>query len=463
MERLLALGRPLVVAMLAVIASFVFSLWASHRDLRGIEDEVYAIATNAEPSIVHLDNARTELEHESIYVDEYVDALSASLATAPTLKETVLLARRQLDRAVDAYANLPFFPGEEERFRELRDALDVVNQSIGVVLDRASAHDFSAALAEVSEKLRPSVDRADELIGGLIDFDNRLAQERLASIRSSRQRGATAAIVLGGASLALSVFASALAIAAISREASRREMLEAERAKLATAEEELRSRADFLSLAAHELRTPLTSLQLGLQSLGRPAKNPAELLSTTKRQARRLSDLVEELVNVSQIHLGRVRLTPSDVDLPALVREIVASRGVETAQAKTTVEISGAPSLVGHWDRAQLAHVVSNLLSNALKFGPGAPIEISVERHDSTASLVVRDHGIGIPPSRLPFVFDLFERAAPAQNYGGLGLGLYVVRGLVEAQGGWIHVESEQGVGSTFSVELPLAGAAAEA
>jgi signal transduction histidine kinase len=456
MDRLLAFGRPLLVAMFAVVASFIFSLWVSHRRLAGIEDEVHAISANAQPSILQLDDARSELEHASIEVDEYVQARSANLSTAPSSREKALFARRRLDRDMDAYAKLPFFPGEEERFQQVRDSLAPVNESMGVVLDRTAARDFAAANAEITGRLRPSIDRADALMVALIDFDNGQAQDRLAAIRTARRLGTTTAVTLGALSLVLSVFASVLALVAMKREATRREMLEAERAKRAAAEEEVRTRDDFLSLAAHELRTPLTSLQLGIQALSRAAPSPSEMLSTTARQARRLSDLVEELVDVSQIHLGHVRLVRSDVDLSALVREVVASRATEVKQARADVEFFGDPSVVGHWDRAQIAHVVANLLANALKFGQGAPIEITVGRHDDTARLVVRDHGIGIPRGRLPFVFDLFDRAAPARNYGGLGIGLYVAGALVTAHGGSIDVESTEGLGSAFTVELPL-------
>jgi signal transduction histidine kinase len=114
------------------------------------------------------------------------------------------------------------------------------------------------------------------------------------------------------------------------------------------------------------------------------------------------------------------------------------------------------PTLVGHWDRTRIAHVVSSLLSNATKFGAGAPVEVSVARHDGIAELTVRDHGIGIPKNRLPFLFERFERCAPLVNYAGLGLGLFVARSLVLAHQGAIRVDSEQGAGTTFTVDLHL-------
>jgi signal transduction histidine kinase len=109
----------------------------------------------------------------------------------------------------------------------------------------------------------------------------------------------------------------------------------------------------------------------------------------------------------------------------------------------------------GLWDRARLEQVVTNLLSNAVKYGRGQPIEVAVMGADDRARLVVRDQGIGIAPEHLSRIFERFERAVSAHNYGGLGLGLYIVRQIVEAHGGAIHVTSTPGEGSTFVVDLP--------
>jgi signal transduction histidine kinase len=459
MDRLLAFGRPLLFAMLAVVASFVFSLWASQRDLAGIEDEVTSIASNSEPSIMHLDNARSYLEHAGVYVVEYVESRSGNLSTAPSSREQLFLARHDLDRAIHAYLAIPFFPGEQERYEELHRALIPVDESIGVVLDRAQASDFAAANTEIAQKLRPGIERADELLDGLIRFDSERTQASLASIRRTREMANIWALGLGTLSLLVSCGATGLALVAVQREAARRETLEAERAKHAATEAELRTRDDFLSLAAHELRTPLTALQLSVQSVARSMPNPPDLISKAATQLRRLSELVEELIEVSQIHLGHLTLVRREVDLPALVREVVAERSADAKGARCEVRVTATQSIVGHWDRAQIAHVLSNLLSNAFRFGGGAPIEISVESRDSTARLVVRDQGIGIPRARLPFVFDLFEHAAPSRNYGGLGMGLFVARAVVRAHGGSIEAVSAEGVGSTFTIDLPLGGA----
>jgi signal transduction histidine kinase len=456
MEKLLAFGRPLLIAMLAVVLSFLFSLWVSRRDLSDIEGEVYALGSNAEPSILHLDDVRSRLEHEGIYAVEYAEALRANPSTAESARDRIFLARRELDRDIDAYVKLPFFPGEKKRFQEIADALVPVDQSIGVILDRASAGDLPAANLEIAERLRPRIERADALLDELITFDNERAQAGLAAIRRSRGLANATALVLGSLSFVVSCSATALALMAMQREASRRETLEAERVRRAATEAELRTRDDFLSLAAHELRTPLTALQLSLQSACRTLPDPPHSLTKAQAQGRRLSELVEELLEVSRIHLGQVTLARRDVDLSAVVRDVVAARAADAQSARCEVRILSAPPVVGFWDPEQIAHALSNLLSKAFRFGAGAPIEISVEQHDSTARLVVRDHGIGIPRARLPFVFELFGESA-ARCYGGLGVGLFVARALVRAHVGSIDVQSSEGTGTTFTIDLPLA------
>jgi signal transduction histidine kinase len=130
------------------------------------------------------------------------------------------------------------------------------------------------------------------------------------------------------------------------------------------------------------------------------------------------------------------------------------------AAAQCSVTLEATSPVVGQWDRARLEQVITNLLSNAIKYGAGAPVEVSVRGDDERAWLSVRDHGIGIEPERLADIFGRFERGASARSYAGLGLGLYIVRQIVDALRGNIQVESEVDRGSTFVVELPRAGPA---
>jgi signal transduction histidine kinase len=230
------------------------------------------------------------------------------------------------------------------------------------------------------------------------------------------------------------------------------------------AQEAVRARDEFLSIASHELRTPLTPLQLHLQSLkrtlttaspeGLSLERLANKVEVAERQEKRLSRLVAELLEISRIRLGKLELQPEEVNLPAVVSDVIARYRVELAQAGCTVNVNAPEALTGVWDRTRLEQVVTNLVTNAARYGHGKPIDITVAADARSVRLVVRDHGIGIAPEDQRRIFERFERAA-SRNFGGLGLGLYIARQIVEAHGGSIHVSSELGVGSSFTVELP--------
>jgi predicted ATPase/signal transduction histidine kinase len=254
---------------------------------------------------------------------------------------------------------------------------------------------------------------------------------------------------------------------ALASELARRAGLAIDHARLyREAREAIRLRDEFLSVASHELNTPITSLKLTLEGFADSVSMGAQLdvarsLALMSRQAQRLGALVAELLDVARIQNGQLAVRLGDMDLAALVRETADRLAADAARAGCTLAVEGEPTLVGSWDRGRLEQVVSNLLSNAIKFGARKPIEIRVGRAGEHARLIVRDHGIGIPPERLPHIFGRFERAVPATHYGGLGLGLYVVSEIVRALGGTVTVESEVGDGATFTVELPLRGSGA--
>jgi signal transduction histidine kinase len=224
------------------------------------------------------------------------------------------------------------------------------------------------------------------------------------------------------------------------------------------------ARDEFLSIASHELRTPLTSLRLALENLRRVAKRDAaaggagspieRVLTASERAGQRMEKLVEGLLDVSRIHMGRLELDVAEVELGAVVADAVTELADEFQQAGSTVEVRGEP-VTGLWDPMRLAQVVTNLLSNAAKYGTGKPIEVRYGGADGNAYLQVRDQGIGIAEDDQHHIFERFERAVSSQNYGGLGLGLYIVRRIVEAHGGSVRVESTPGAGATFLVELP--------
>ncbi len=254
---------------------------------------------------------------------------------------------------------------------------------------------------------------------------------------------------------------SGWAIAAV-RDATERRRVEARALLYRQAREEVRARDEFLSVASHELRTPVTALHVQVQMLDRVltrggATPPVrERIDALDRQVRRLAGLVEALLDLSRIRLGRIELTREPVDVSALVREVAGPYQSDLDLARgSSIRVVAPEPIVASLDRVRIEQVVANLLSNAVKFGEGKPVEVRVERVPEGVRVQVSDHGVGIPPEQLERIFGRFERAAPAQHYPGLGLGLYVAREIVEAHGGRIRAHGEPGQGAVFSVDLP--------
>ncbi|MBU8895662.1 histidine kinase [Corallococcus sp. H22C18031201] len=252
------------------------------------------------------------------------------------------------------------------------------------------------------------------------------------------------------------------------RELASRASLSMENARLyREAQEAIHLRDEFLSIASHELKTPLTPLSLKLQSLSRELSRTAGMLprplvesyvEVGSRQVKKLSELVNTLLDVSRIASGRLRLDAVEVDLAALVRELVGRHEAQAVRMGSPLQLEGADvPIIGWWDRLRLEQVVMNLVDNAIKYGQGRPIHLRLAEGPERARLTVRDEGIGIAPEHLPRIFGRFERAVSDRHYGGLGLGLYITRTLVEAMSGTVRVESLLGRGSTFTVELPRA------
>ncbi len=254
------------------------------------------------------------------------------------------------------------------------------------------------------------------------------------------------------------------------REAERRRERIAERARndeerellLTELREAVRARDTFLTIAAHELKTPLTALEIQIRLVQKADGRTRAAMSAQQlehavemiaRQTTRLHALIENFLAVVHITSGRMDLNREPVDLRHVVRDIVAHGQLTDAGPEI---VADAQEAVGLWDRARLKAAVANLVSNAVKFGEGKPIRISVSCDGPVARIAVTDQGIGIPPENRARIFEKFERAVSERHYGGFGLGLWVVRQIVEAHGGSIHVASEAGQGSTFVVELPV-------
>jgi two-component system, NtrC family, sensor kinase len=222
----------------------------------------------------------------------------------------------------------------------------------------------------------------------------------------------------------------------------------------------IRARDDFLAIAAHELRTPLATLTLDLETLQNQLRlgqgdNPEVAIDKAVRQTRRLAELVEGMLDVSRITTGRLKIGREAVDFSEITAEVVQRFAREANKCGSAITLNTKPSVLGMWDRLRVDQILTNLVSNAVKYGAGKPIEVTLDASDSEVKLSVRDHGIGISPADVERIFGRFERAVPNEKYGGLGLGLYITRKVVEAHGGTIDVASKPGQGSSFTVVLP--------
>ena len=241
-----------------------------------------------------------------------------------------------------------------------------------------------------------------------------------------------------------------------------RSALAVERARLfSEVREAVAVRDEFLAVAAHELNTPLTALKLRLAGMGRHLHHgdaPEKSLQTLRKaeqQTTRLSQLVEELLDVSRIHTGRLTLRREPVELKELVEEVAERFSAQARRAGCPLVLHLEAGATGWYDRRRLEQALLHLLANAAKFGAGQPIDITVECRGDLTRLVIRDRGIGIDAAALERIFERCERAVSVREYGGLGLGLYLTREIAEAHGGRITVSSRRGEGATFVLELP--------
>lgn len=232
-------------------------------------------------------------------------------------------------------------------------------------------------------------------------------------------------------------------------------------------EHAVRMRDDFMSIVSHEVRTPLNGLILETQlrklhlSRGNLAAFSSDKLQAMverdERQINSLIRLVEDMLDVSRIRTGKLSLRPKAFDLGQLVRGLVENFAAQAIALIPTSNCNVAEPLHGEWDEFRIEQVLANLLSNALRYGERKPVQVRVYEEDGLACVQVQDHGIGIGAANQQRIFQQFERVATQQASGGLGLGLYISEQIVQAHGGRILLDSEEGKGATFTLQLPLA------
>jgi signal transduction histidine kinase len=230
-------------------------------------------------------------------------------------------------------------------------------------------------------------------------------------------------------------------------------------------EQALQARDEFLSIAAHELRNPMHSLLLQISAAVQVARQHSSV--PLVRRLERVQQIVDRYVKRASLLLDVARMNATgtqpqleSVDFAEVVREVVESYAPEAAFNRSTLNVKVPHSLPGRWERLALEQIVSNLISNAIKFGAGAPIDVMLtleNEEDSRVRFEVRDRGIGIASDDQKRIFGRFERLSAQPGHpAGAGVGLWLVRGLVEAHGGGISVDSTAAQGATFTVVLPV-------
>ena len=251
-------------------------------------------------------------------------------------------------------------------------------------------------------------------------------------------------------------------------EAARREqevLLGELNATQAELQRSLRMRDEFMSLVAHELRTPLNTLfletqmrSLQLKRGNLPAFNPDQMNSMIKRDERQIKAmirLIDDMLDVSRMKSGTLSIRPAKVELMALLERVVNDLSLQAAAAGANVVLAAHHPVEGFWDEFRIEQVVVNLLTNAMRYGGGGAVEVSVYDEGCNVRIAVRDHGKGIAPDYIERIFEPYERGTKSGEPKGLGLGLYISRQLAVSHGGQLTVESTPGQGATFSLVLP--------
>jgi signal transduction histidine kinase len=222
---------------------------------------------------------------------------------------------------------------------------------------------------------------------------------------------------------------------------------------------------EFLSTLGHELRNPLAPLYMQAQYLldavrrGEPKALTREWMAPQLegfcRRLQKFLETLERIMDLSRMSAGQLNLELEEFDLVVVIREIAASVERELAAARSDLVLLLPPQMSGVWDRMRIEQIVTNLLSNAIRYGASKPIEIRLAGDAEQIELTVKDHGIGIPEADRERIFHRFERAGKTRSSGGFGIGLWTVRQSCLAMGGQVSVISQPGAGSEFVVMLP--------
>lgn len=231
-------------------------------------------------------------------------------------------------------------------------------------------------------------------------------------------------------------------------------------------QEAINTRDEFMSIASHELRTPLTPLKLQIQTFITSVRRKTihkltdekleKMADNCDRAISRLAALVDSLLDVSRINSGKLTLNFETVDISEMAEDLLQRYSTEIERSETKVTLDYKNAVVGIFDKLRIEQVFLNLLTNALKYGNRNPIHIEISEEPGYAKMVFIDKGIGIKDIDKERIFKRFERVSSSVNVGGLGLGLYITKQIIDSHNGTIDVESAPGKGAIFTVKIPL-------
>lgn len=478
-----AIRRPRSVLCLPVLrqAELVGLVYLENCLVAGVftPDRLMALSLVASQAAISVENAlllaqerglraaAEEAKDRSNFLAEAGALLSGSLEYEMTLQELAQLSVHSLAESCE----IDLVDGSDLRCLATAGA----NPAMTLLLEQlANQHvlrwSSPRSAVEVARSGQPILlaNVTDELLKQRCDDEDHLRLVRALGIRSAmivplRARGQVLGVLSLGSTTAGRYGSADLELA---QDLARRAAVAIDNARLyRDAQQAIQLRDEFLSCASHELRTPIQSIHLAVQVLERDLgpkgpSGPSRMFRIAVRQTERLTALVNQLLDVSRIQSGQMILSPEQFELCAEVRQIVDRMRVQVDSSGASLSVSAKEPIVCRWDRSRFDQLLTNLLSNALTYGEKKPIDVAVERaeigREAGARIVVRDHGIGIPPDKLPHIFERFFRATSTRHYGGLGLGLFIAREVAQAHGGSLWAESEVGRGSSFTLELPL-------
>ena len=463
--------KKLTLWLVLILLFVVLGTWLSRRELKNIirnDDDVihsYDVLDSLSDTISLMKDAETGergylITGSEIYLQPYEEAVSSINQHVQQLKTLT---------AGDPVAAPLVALLAEHIATKLGELSESINLRRRVSFEAAQA----LVLTEEGKRTMDAIRRVSDIVES---HETDLLHERLAQSAASGRQAQLTMYGVGGMALVLigvfyleatrSVGARAVLLR---REEEAREAAEsafqAERDARDRAEQASRLKDEFLATVSHELRTPLNAILGWARMLRAGTVGPDAMprgLDSIERNATAQAQLIEDLLDISRIVAGRLRLEVVHVDLVPVIRAAIdAVKPAADAREVAVTAVLDDKTAVVSGDPQRLQQVVWNLLSNGIKFTPPhGRVDVRLERHDAHARIVVHDTGQGIKPEFLPHVFELFRQAdaGPSRKQGGLGLGLAIVRRIVEMHGGTIQAESDgEGAGATFLVELPLA------